>query len=132
MRIRLPLLLAAAIAATFAAGASAIPTVAAVEKTPGAYPLDCGKAKDKARCAELNRKIAACRGKTDDAWRECMDHPAPAASFTPPAPRDCSQARSMKVCLAHGRALAACKDRRTRAEHRDCVAGQLQAALKDE
>ncbi|MBI2318168.1 MAG: hypothetical protein HYU75_14520 [Betaproteobacteria bacterium] len=131
MTIRLPLLLAAVIAATFAGGAGAIPTVAAVEKTPGAYPLDCEKAKDKARCADLNRKIAACRGKTDDAWRECMYPPAPAASFTPPTPRDCSQARSMDVCMAHARALEACKDKPTRAEHRNCVAGHLQASLKN-
>lgn len=56
---------------------------------------------------------------------------SPTAKFTPPKPRDCSKARNKELCEAHASALEACKDKRARAEHRKCIAGQLQApALK--
>ena len=97
------------IAATFATTATAMPTGAAAEKGPGAYPMDCAKAKDKARCASLNQYIRACKDKTDDEWRECMHQPAPTAKFTPPKPRDCSNARNKEHCEAHASALEACR-----------------------
>jgi hypothetical protein len=125
MNSRLSLILASIMAATCATSVTAMPAGGAVEKAPSAYPMDCAKVKDKARCAALNQKIAACKDKTDDAWRECMNKPTPAASFTPPKPRDCNEARNKEVCKAHAGALAACKDKPTRAEHRNCVAGQI-------
>lgn len=128
MKPCLPVLLAGLIAATFAATVTAMPTGAAPEKGPGAYPMDCTKWKDKARCAALNQRIQACKAKTDNEWRECMYGSVPTASFTPPTPRDCSKARNKEVCEAHAGALRACKDKRTRAEHRKCVAAELQAA----
>lgn len=126
MKTYLSVLLAGAIVATFAATAAAMPSGAVMEKVPGVYPMDCAKWKDKARCAALNRSIDACREKTDDQWRECMHLPAPTAKFTAPVPRDCSTARNKERCEAHTRALQACTDKTTRAEHRKCVAGQLQ------
>jgi hypothetical protein len=57
-----------------------------------------------------------------------MYHSAPTANFTPPKPRNCSEARNKELCEAHASALEACKDKRTRSEHRKCVAEQLQAA----
>lgn len=128
MKPCLSVLLAGLIAATFAATVTIMPAWAAPENDPGADPIDCAKAKDKARCAALNQSIRACRNKTDDEWHECMYHSAPAANFTPPKPRNCSEARNKEVCEAHASALEACKDKRTRAEHRKCVAEQLQAA----
>jgi len=127
MKPCLSVLLAGVIAATFATTAAAMPAAAAVEQVPGVYPMDCAKWKDKARCAALNRDIKACKDKTDDEWRECMRQPAPTAKFTPPKPRDCSTARNKERCEAHTGALEACKDKLTRAEHRKCIAGQLQA-----
>jgi hypothetical protein len=120
-------LLAGVIAATFATTTAAMPAGAAAEKGPGAYPMDCAKWKDKARCAALNKDIQACKDKTDDEWRECMHQPAPTAKFIPPKPRDCSMARNKELCEAHNSALEACKDKRTRAEHRKCISGQSQA-----
>ena len=128
MKHGLSVLLAGLIAATFATTVTIIPAGAAPEKGPGAGPMDCAKAKDKARCAALNQSIQACKNKTDDEWHKCMYPSAPAANFTPPKPRDCREARNKEVCEAHAGALEACKDKRTRAEHRKCVAGQLQAA----
>ncbi|OGA48630.1 MAG: hypothetical protein A3G24_25695 [Betaproteobacteria bacterium RIFCSPLOWO2_12_FULL_62_13] len=121
-------LLAGLIAATFATTVTAMPTGAAPEKGPGAYPMNCAEWKDKARCAALNQKIQACKAKTDDEWRECMYGSVPTAKFTPPTPRDCSKASNKEACEAHASALEACKEKRTRAEHRKCVAGQLRAA----
>lgn len=126
MKHSLSALLAGLIAATFSAATAAMPSGAVMEKVPGAYPMDCAKWKDKARCAALNRAIEDCRNKTDDEWRACMHFPAPTAQFTPPKPRDCSTARNKERCEAHVQALAACKNVLTRAEHRQCVAGQLQ------
>lgn len=116
--------LAAVAAATFATAAYAMPTGAAMEKGPGAHPMDCAKAKDKARCESLNKDIAACRDKTGDDWRDCMHRPAPAAKFAPPKPRDCAKARNKERCVAHTAALEACKDKTTRVEHRKCMAAQ--------
>lgn len=127
MKPCLSMLLAGVIAATFAAIAAAMPATATAEQIPGTYPMDCAKWKDQARCAVLNRDIKACKDKTDDAWLECMRLPAPGATFAPPKPRDCSTARNKERCEAHASALEACKDRLTRAEHRKCMAGQLQA-----
>lgn len=121
-------LIAGMIVATFATTATVMASETVAEKTPGAYPMDCAKWKDKARCAALNRDIQACKDKTDDAWRECMHRPAPTAKFTPPEPRDCSKARNKEACESHTSALAACKDKLARAEHRKCMAGQLQAS----
>jgi hypothetical protein len=56
-----------------------------------------------------------------------MHRPAPGVKITPPKPRDCTKARNKELCEAHNAALVACKDRTTRAEHRKCMAGQLQA-----
>jgi len=128
MKPCLSVLLAGLIAATFATTVTAMPTGAALEKGLGAYPMDCAKAKDKARCAALNQRIQACKAKTDDEWRECMYQSVKTANFTPPKPNDCSKARNKEVCEAHAGALEACKDKRARAEHRKCIAGQLQPA----
>jgi hypothetical protein len=130
MKPRLSVLFAGVFAATFATTAIAMPSGAAAEKGPGAYPLDCAKAKDKARCAELNRDIPNCKDKTDEAWRECMRQAAPTGKFTPPKPRDCSKARNRELCEAHTAALEACKDKSTRAEHRKCMAAQSPAPNK--
>jgi len=127
MKLCVSVLIASVVAATFATTANTMPTVAAAEKGPRAYPMDCAKAKDKARCAALNKDIEACKDKTDEEWRECMRLPAPTAKFTPPKPRDCSKARDKERCEAHASALEACKDKSTRAEHRKCMAGQMQA-----
>jgi hypothetical protein len=124
MKPSLAVLLAAITAATFATIAAAVPTYAAAGKGPGAHPMDCAKAKDKARCESLNKDIEACRGKTGDEWRECMHRPAPAASFTPPKPRDCANARNKERCEAHSTALETCKDKTTRVEHRKCMSAQ--------
>lgn len=124
MKRSLSVLLAAVAAATFATIAAAIPLGDSPGKAPGAHPMDCAKAKDKARCESLNKDIEACKGKTDDEWRECMHRPAAAAHFTLPKPRDCSKARNKERCEAHSAALEACKDKITRVEHRKCMAGQ--------
>jgi predicted secreted protein len=121
MKPCLSALFASMIVAAFAATAMAAGPAA--EKAPGPYPMDCAKAKDKARCESLNQDIKACKDKTDDEWRECMHRPL-AANFTPPKPRDCSKARNKELCESHASALEACKDKRTRAEHRKCMAGQ--------
>lgn len=131
MKACLSVLLAGVFAALFVSVSAAMPAAATVEQIPGAYPLDCAKWKDKARCETLNRDIKVCKGKTDDAWLECMRLPAPTAKFTPPKPRDCSTARNKERCEAHVRALEACKDKATRAEHRECIAGQLQAQVSN-
>ena len=130
MKPCLSVLLAGMIAATFAATATAMPDGTATQKSPGAFPMDCAKWKDKAHCAVLNQNIKACKDKTDDAWRECMNIPAPSAKFTPPKPRDCSKARNQERCQAHTSALEACKDKTTRTEHRKCMTEQLQASEK--
>lgn len=130
MKTCLSVLLAAVSAATFAATAAAIPTVAAPGNGPSAHPMDCAKAKDKARCVSLNKDIAACKDKTGDEWRDCMHRPAPAAIFTPPKPRDCAKARNMERCEAHSAALQACKESSTSVEHRRCMTEQLPAPKK--
>jgi predicted secreted protein len=123
-------LLAGVVAATFATIAAAMPLGAASGKSPGAHPMDCAKAKDKARCESLNKDIEACKDKTDDEWRDCMHRPAPATKFTPPKPRDCNKARNRERCEAHSTALEACKDKTTRVEHRKCMTGQSLAPNK--
>lgn len=128
MKLYFSTLLAGLIAATFATTVAAMPSGAALQERPSPYPMDCAKAKDKARCAALNEKIKSCRNRTDDEWHECMYQSARTANFTPPKPRDCSKARNRDLCEAHSAALEACKDKRTRAEHRKCITGQLQAA----
>ena len=125
MKRYLSALLAALFAATFSSVTAAMPSGPVMEKIPGTYPMDCAKWKDKARCADLNRTIEACRNKTDDEWRVCMQFPAQAEKFTPPKPRDCSTARNKERCDAHVRALAACEKVLTRHEHRKCVAGHM-------
>jgi hypothetical protein len=130
MKPSLSVLLAAVAAASFATTAAAMPSVAGPGKGPGAHPMDCAKAKDKARCESLNKDIEACKDKAGDEWRECMHQPAPAANFTPPKPRDCAKARNKERCEAHTSALEACKDKATRVEHRKCMAGQLPAPKK--
>lgn len=124
MKASLSILLAGVAAAAFASAAAAMPSAAGPGKGPGAHPMDCAKAKDKARCLALNKDIAACRDKTGDDWRNCMHRPVPAAKISPPKPRDCAKARNTERCLAHNAALEACKDKTTRAEHRKCMAGQ--------
>jgi hypothetical protein len=121
-------LLAGLIALTFSISATPAPSGAVMEKIPGVFPMDCAKWKDQARCEALNRNIDACRDKTDDQWRECMNLPASTAKFTPPKPRDCSTARNRERCEAYNGALAACKDQGTRAEHRKCTTEQLQGS----
>jgi len=128
MKPSFSVLLAAVTAATFATTAAAMPSGAGPGKGPGAYPMDCAKAKDKARCESRNKDIEACRGKTGDDWRDCMRLPAPTTKFTPPKPRDCAKARNKERCEAHTSALEACRDKTTRVEHRKCMAGQLPAA----
>lgn len=125
MKSSLPALLMAAIAATFASTVAAMPAGAAPGKGPRAYPMDCTKAKDKARCESLNRDIEACKAKIDDEWRDCMRRSAPTTKFIPPRPRDCSKARNTESCEAHSSALGACRNKTTRAEHRKCMAEQL-------
>jgi hypothetical protein len=124
------LLLAGVAAATLATAATAMPTGTVAKKGPGAYPMDCAKAKDKARCESLNKDIEACKDKTGDEWRDCMHRPAPAANFTPPKPRDCAKARNTERCEAHNTALDACKDKTTRVEHRKCMTRQSPAPNK--
>ncbi len=128
MKPRFSVLRVGLIAAIFATTVTAMPAGAAAEKGPGADPIDCAKAKDKARCAALNQLIRACKDKTDDEWHECMYRSGPTANFTPPKPRNCSESRNKEVCEAHAGALEACKNKHTRAEHRKCVSEQLQAA----
>lgn len=130
MKSSFSVLFAGVAAATFATAVAAMPSGAAPGKVPSAHPMDCAKAKDKARCESLNKDIEACKGKTDDAWRDCMRQSAPAAKFTPPKPRDCSKARNKESCEAHSSALGACKNKTTRAEHRKCMAEQLPGRAK--
>jgi len=127
MKPTLLFLLAAVATATFSLSAAAYPTGAGPEAKPGARPMDCAKAKDKARCESLNKDIEACKDKTGDEWRECMHRPAPAVKVPPPKPRDCANARNKERCEAYNAALEACKDKDTRVEHRKCMAGQLPA-----
>ena len=117
--------LTAVIAAIFATAATTMPASAAAEKSAGAFPMDCAKWKDKARCESLYRDIEACKTKTDDEWRDCMRRSAPTAKFTPPKPRDCSKARNKESCETHTSALEACKNMTTRTEHRKCMVEQL-------
>ena len=131
MKFSLSVLLAAVAAATLATAAAAMPSGQAGGKGPGAYPMDCAKAKDKARCESLNKDIAACKDKTGDEWRECMHRAVPAAKFTPPKPRDCTKARNKERCEAHTSALEVCKDKTTRVEHRKCMAAQLPSRAPD-
>lgn len=130
MKTSSSVLIAAVAVAAFAIGADAMPAGGGLEKGPGAYPMDCAKAKDKARCEALNKDIAACKDKVGDEWRECMHQPAKTAKITLPKPRDCAKARNKELCEAHNAALDACKDKTTRAEHRRCMAGQLPAPGK--
>ena len=125
MKSSLATLLAAAFAATLASIGTATAAGEAAGKSPPAYPMDCTKWKDKARCESLNRDIEACKSKTDDDWRACMRQSVPTAKFTPPRPRDCSKARNQERCEAHSSALEACKNMTTRTEHRKCMAEQL-------
>ena len=125
MKTPVSVLLAAIAAAFFANTAAAMPTGDGPGKGPRSYPMDCAKAKDKARCKALNEDIAVCKEKTGDDWRECMHRPAPAVKVPPPKPRDCTKARNNERCEAHNAALEACKGKETRAEHRKCMAGQL-------
>lgn len=122
-----PALLAALAAVTVSISAASQSGATAPWTGPGPRQMDCAAAKDKARCAALNKRIAACRDKIDDAWRRCMGEPAPNAKFVPPKPRDCTKARNRERCEAHSAALAACKDMGSRAEHRKCMAAALQA-----
>jgi hypothetical protein len=124
MKSSLSALLLAAIAATLAS-TSAMPAGDAAGISPPAYPVDCTKWKDKARCETLMRGIEACKSKTDDEWRDCMQQSALATKFTPPKPRDCSKARNKERCEAHSSALEACKNKTTRTEHRKCMTEQL-------
>ncbi len=127
MSLRIPILVMGLIAAsTFATGTAASP--ASGSKAASPYPMDCTKWKDAARCAGFNDKIAACRDKTDDAWLQCMYPAERAANFTPPKARDCSHASNKALCETHAAALDACKDKHTRAEHRECMAGRMQSA----
>lgn len=125
MKPSVSVLLAAVTTATLATAAAAMPTGEGPGKAARSHPMDCAKAKDKARCESLNKDIQACKDKTGDEWRECMHQPAPTAKFAPPQPRDCSKARSKERCETHTSALEACKDKTTRAEHRKCMAAQL-------
>lgn len=125
MKSSLSAMLAVAFAATLAGTGSAMAAGEATGKSPPAYPMDCTKWKDTARCESLNRDIEACRSKTDDEWRACMQNSAPIAKFTPPKPRDCSKARNKESCEAHSSALEICKDKTTRTGHRKCMAEQL-------
>ena len=127
MKTSLPVLFAGIAAATFAIAAAAYSTGTGPEIMPGARPMDCAKAKDKARCAALNKDIDACRNKIGDEWRDCMHRPLPAVKVAPPKPRDCTKARNTVRCEAHNEALQACKDKDTKAAHRKCMAGQLSA-----
>ncbi len=127
MKPCLSALLAGLVAATFAITAAAQAPEASPRKGPGAHPMDCAKAKDKARCESLNKDIEACRNKTGDEWRDCMHRPAPAVKVAPPKPRDCAKARNKERCEAHNVALEACKGKDTRVEHRKCMAAQLPA-----
>ncbi|MGP1677411.1 MAG: hypothetical protein ACTS6J_09675 [Burkholderiales bacterium] len=125
MKPTLSVLFAAVSATTFAITAAAYSTGAGPETKPGARPMDCAKAKDKARCVSLNRDIEACKDKIGDEWRDCMHRPAPAVKVAPPKPRDCTKARNKERCEAYNAALEACKDKDTRVEHRKCMAAQL-------
>jgi hypothetical protein len=127
MKPCLSILLAGVTAATFSITAAAQTAGAGPGKGPGAKPMDCATAKDKARCEALNKDIEACKDKTGDEWRQCMHQPAPAAGFTPPKPRDCTKARNKERCEAHTLALDACKDKTTRAQHRKCMSEQQPA-----
>ena len=122
-------MLAGLTAATFAVTATMQSATAGIDpaKGPDAKPMDCAKAKDKAKCEALKKDIEACKEKTGDEWRECMHRPAPAGKFNPPKPRYCTKARNTERCEAHTRALDACKDKATRAEHRKCMSEQLPA-----
>jgi hypothetical protein len=131
MKFSLSVLLAAVATAILATAATAMPSGQAGGKSPGVYPMDCAKAKDKVRCEALNKDIAACKDKTGDEGRECMHRAAPAVKFSPPRPRDCTKARNKERCETHTRALEACKDKTTRAEHRKCMAAQLPAQAPD-
>jgi hypothetical protein len=130
MKPCLSVLLAGATAATFALAATAQTPGAGPAKGPRAAPMDCAKAKDKARCEALNKDIEACKDKTGDDWRQCMHQPASTAQFTPPKARDCSKARNTERCEAHNRALDACKGSSLRAEHRKCMSRELQASKR--
>lgn len=127
MKFTLSVLLAAVTAVAFVSTAAAMPSGDAPVRGPLAYPMDCAKAKDPVRCETLNKKIEACKGKIDDAWRECMHPAGSTAKFTPPKPRDCTKARNKERCEAHTSALQACQDQTTRIEHRKCMVGQLAA-----
>ena len=127
MKTSSSVLLAAIAAAAFSVSADVQAFVGGVGKGPSAYPMDCAKAKDKARCAALNKDIAACKNKLGDEWRECMHQPAQTAKFTLPRPRDCAKARDKERCEAHNMALEACKDKAKRAAHRKCMAAQSPA-----
>ena len=130
MKTSASVLLAAVSAAAFAFSANALPAAGGLGEVPGAYPMDCAKAKDKKRCEALNRDIAACKDKIGDEWRACMHQPAQTAKFTPPKPRDCAKARNKERCDAYNAALDACKDKTTRGDHRKCMSGQLPAPGK--
>lgn len=122
--------LLATIAATLASNVAAMATGEAAKKGPRAYPMDCTRWQDPARCEFLNRRIEACKAKTDDGWRDCMRQSAATTKFAPAEPRDCSKARNQEFCEAHSSALGACRGRTTRAEHRKCMAEQLPRPAK--
>jgi hypothetical protein len=124
MKTPISVLLAAVAAAALSTAAAAMPSGAGPGKGPGAHPMDCAKAKDKARCESLNKDIEACKDKTGDEWRDCMHRPAPAAKFVLPKPRDCAKARNKERCEAHSTALETCKDKTTRVAHSKCMSGQ--------
>ena len=125
MKFHRSMMLVAVAVAALATTVSAMPTGQGPGNAPGAYPMDCVKAKDKARCESLNKDIAACKDKTDAEWRQCMRLPPSTAKFIAPKPRDCAKARDKVICETHTKALEACRDRTTRNEHRKCMTGQL-------
>jgi hypothetical protein len=123
MKPSISVMLAAVTVAAFAITADALPAGGDPGYGPGAYPMDCAKAKDKTRCAALNKDIGACRDKIGDEWRDCMHLSVPDTKITPPKLRDCSKASNIDRCEAHNAALKACKDKTTRVEHRKCMKG---------
>src|ERR1035437_4714946 len=72
-------LLLAAIAATLSTPVAAMPAGEPAGKGPRAYPMDCTKAKDKARCESLNRDIEACKSirPSFQGWRTAHKHKDP-------------------------------------------------------
>jgi len=96
-------------------------------ETPSAHSdkaIDCGKARDPARCEALVRVYTACKDKKRGAERQaCLKDQMP--------PPDCSKAANPQRCETRQKLSEACKGKSGK-ELRDCLRNQRASGKSDE